>query len=96
MIHVTKLPEVAQAKAVKLRSATGMSMVNTAFAKKEDRLQEAAKNFLLCGQFREYCEIQFELGNYKKALAFAPSVSIEYWQELSERRAELLLSLIHI
>ena len=56
-----------------------MAMVNTAYARKEDRLQESAKNYLHTGQFREYCEIQFQLGNYKKALAFAPSVSIEYW-----------------
>ena len=56
-----------------------MAMANTAFARKEDRLQEAANNFLRTGQFRQYCEIQFQLGNYKKAMAFAPAVSIEYW-----------------
>jgi len=56
-----------------------MAMVNTIYAKKEDRLQEAANNFLRTGQFRQDCEIQFTLGNYKKAMAFAPSVSIEYW-----------------
>ena len=54
-------------------------MINTAYAKKEDRLQEAANNFLRTGQFREFCEVQFQLGNYSKAMAFAPSVSIEYW-----------------
>ena len=59
VIHVAQLAEVAAAKAVKLQSATGMSMVNTAYAKKEDRLQEAANNFLRTGQFREFCEIQF-------------------------------------
>ena len=32
----------------------------------------------------------FKLGNYKKALAFAPAVSIEYWQELSEKHAKIL------
>jgi hypothetical protein len=38
VIHVAQLAEVAAAKAVKLQSATGMAMVNTAYAKKEDRL----------------------------------------------------------
>jgi len=33
----------------------------------------------------DFCEVQCELGNWKKAMAFAPAVSIEYWQELSER-----------
>ena len=67
-----------------------MQMINTQYAKKEDRLQEAAKNHLRVGNFREFCEIQFELGNYKKAMAFAPSVSIEYWQELAERHTAVL------
>ena len=65
-------------------------MANTAYAKKEDRLHEAANNFLRTGQFRQYCEIQFSLGNYKKAMAFAPSVSIEYWQDLAERHTQVL------
>jgi len=41
--------------------------------------------------FKDYCEVQFELGNHAKAMAFAPAVSIDYWQELAERRAELSL-----
>ena len=32
----------------------------------------------------------FELGQYQKAMAFAPAVSIEYWQELAERHAQIL------
>ena len=39
---------------------------------------------------KEFCEIQMQLKNYKKALAFAPGVSIEYWQELAERHAHIL------
>ena len=31
-----------------------------------------------------------QLKNYKKALAFAPGVSIEYWQELAVRHAQIL------
>jgi len=87
VIHVAELAEVAAKKAVMLQNATGMAMANTAYAKKEDRLHEAAKNFLMTGQFRQYCEIQFQLGNYKKAMAFAPSVSVEYWQDLASRYA---------
>ena len=65
-------------------------MMNTQFAKKEDRLAEAARNYIRTGQFREYCNIQFKLGNYSKALAFAPAVSIEFWQELSEEHVRIL------
>lgn len=38
VIHVAKLAEVSVDKAVKLSNAMGMSMANTAYAKKEDRL----------------------------------------------------------
>lgn len=37
-------------------------MYNTQWAKKEDRLLEAAKNFLRIGNFKEYCETLMELG----------------------------------
>ena len=46
VIHLAQLPQMADRKAVKLQNATGMAMANTAFARKEDRLQEAANNFL--------------------------------------------------
>ena len=65
-------------------------MLNTQFSKKEDRLNEAAKLFLRCGMIKEYCETMFMIGNYERALCFAPSISIEYWQELAERHAEIL------
>ena len=65
-------------------------MINTQFAKKEDRLQESARKYLQTGQFKEYCEIMFKLGNYKKALAFAPSVSIEYWEDLYKKYTKIL------
>ncbi len=77
-------------KANKLKKASGMQMYNTQFAKKEDRLREVAKIQLRSGQFREYCETLFEMGEFEKAMAFAPAVSIEYWQELSERRTAAL------
>lgn len=56
-----------------------MQLYNTQFAKKEDRLEEAARLYLRSGNFKEYCEILFELGQYDKALSFAPAVGIEYW-----------------
>ena len=59
VIHVAKLPEVSEKLALKLQNAQGMQMINTAYARKEDRLKEAANNFLRTGQFRQFCEIQF-------------------------------------
>lgn len=56
-----------------------MQLINTPFSKREERLEEAAKLYLSCGDVKQYCEIHFELGNFAKAMAFAPAVSIEYW-----------------
>ncbi|CDW86163.1 wd repeat-containing protein 17 [Stylonychia lemnae] len=90
VLHCAQLAQAMKEKADKLRKATGMSMYNTQYSKKEDRLQEAAKIYLRTGQFREYCETLFDLEEYDKALNFAPAVSIEYWQELAERKTEIL------
>ena len=49
VIHLAQHPQMADKKAVKLQNAAGMAMANTAYAKKEDRLQEAANNFLRTG-----------------------------------------------
>jgi hypothetical protein len=54
-------------------------MQHMSHLKKEDRLKEAAQTYLKLGKTREFCEIQMQLKNYKKAMAFAPGVSIEYW-----------------
>ena len=55
-------------------------MLGTALSKKEDRLAEAASLMLKSGNFQEYCEIQKELGNFEDAIAVAPKVSLQYWQ----------------
>ena len=53
-------------------------------------MQEAAKLYLRAGNFREFCETMIEMGDYKKAMSFAPAVGIEYWQEVAERHAKYL------
>ena len=87
VIHVDQIIPAYVERAASLKNAVGMALLNSQFFKREDRLQEAAKYYLSCGRIKEYCEIHFELRNYAKALAFAPAVSIEYWQELAERRS---------
>jgi hypothetical protein len=89
VLHCAQLGLVMKAQANHYHQSHGMQLLNTQFSKKEDRLQEAAKLYMRSGNFKGFCEVQFELGNYKKALAFAPQVSIEYWQELANRHAEL-------
>jgi hypothetical protein len=76
-------------KAKFLRSASGMQLLNSKFSNKKECLEETARMYLSCGRIKDYCEVQFEIGNYAKAMSFAPAVSIEYWQELADRRAAL-------
>jgi hypothetical protein len=60
---------------------SGLKMLGTALSKKEDRLAEAANLMLKSGNFKEYCEIQMSLGNYEDAIAYAPKVSLAYWEQ---------------
>ena len=39
---------------------------------------------------RKYCEILAELGQWERAIATAPSVSLEFWSELCKRYADHL------
>lgn len=57
VIHMYDLPAATLKQAELLRSATGMQMLNTQFAKKEDRLKEAARLFMTLGRIRDFCEI---------------------------------------
>jgi hypothetical protein len=90
VLHAFQIALAMKDQAKFLNKAHGMQMLNSQFSKKEDRLHEAARLFLRSGNFRDYCEVQFELGEYNKAMAFAPAVGIEYWQELAERHTSIL------
>ena len=88
--HISDVSAAYSSKAQALMQANPMSMLGTALAKKEDRMQEAARLNLISGNFQQYCEIQMQLGNYEDALAVAPKVSMKYWQRSLERYREHL------
>ena len=69
---------------------SGMKMLGTSLSKKEDRLLEAASLMLKSGNFQEYCEIQIQLGNYEDAIAYAPKVSMQYWQQCVQKYTQKL------
>ncbi|XP_077574603.1 WD repeat-containing protein 17 isoform X1 [Stigmatopora nigra] len=58
---------------------------------KEERLKEAGDIHLRLGQIQRYCELMVELGQWEKALAVAPGVSMKYWKKLMQRRADQLI-----
>ena len=58
---------------------------------KEERLREAADINVRIGNLQRYCELLMELGEWEKALAVAPGVSMAYWKSLAQRRAHSLI-----
>nr|KAI8756432.1 WD repeat-containing protein 17-like [Biomphalaria glabrata] len=59
---------------------------------KEERLNEAANIQIKLGNVQRYCEIMVELGKWERALAVAPSVSMEYWHKLNQRYCKALIA----
>ena len=76
-----------KALAEELQTASSFAYLGTGLARKEDRLREAAKIHLKTGNIQQYCEIMIQLGNWERAIAFAPAHSPDYWQELTDRYA---------
>eukprot|EP00057_Strongylocentrotus_purpuratus_P025354 XP_011679828.1 PREDICTED: WD repeat-containing protein 17 [Strongylocentrotus purpuratus] len=57
---------------------------------REEKVREAARLHMKLGEVQRYCELMVELGEWEKALAVAPGISMEYWKQLAERYAENL------
>eukprot|EP00058_Branchiostoma_floridae_P026109 XP_002611599.1 hypothetical protein BRAFLDRAFT_56820 [Branchiostoma floridae] len=55
---------------------------------REDRLRQAALIHVKLGNLQRYCELMVEVGEWEKALAVAPGVSMEYWKSLARRWAK--------
>jgi hypothetical protein len=58
--------------------------------KKEEQIRLAAKMYAQSGDLRKFCDILFELGDHERALAIAPGVSIEYWQDMTQNYGQIL------
>ncbi|XP_064607979.1 WD repeat-containing protein 17-like isoform X2 [Liolophura sinensis] len=58
---------------------------------KEDSLKSAAQLHIKLGNIQRYCELMVGLGQWEKALAVSPGVSMEYWTSLSKRYADFLI-----
>ena len=60
--------------------------------KVEGQLRQAAMLCARSGQMAKYCEIMVELGDWTAAIALAPAVSHEFWQELVAQYSQRLIS----
>ena len=55
------------------------SFAHSKYGKQSERVEAAAEMFLKIGDFHNYCEALIGLGNWERAIAFAPGVSKTYW-----------------
>eukprot|EP00727_Mastigamoeba_balamuthi_P011385 m51a1_g687 hypothetical protein (951) ;mRNA; f:322611-326513 len=92
VIHTKDIMRKNEARCIELEAVRSQAFIpGIGAARKEDRLAEAAVIRLRLGQFKEYCEIQIELDNWYEAIAIAPAVSMQYWQELCARFSAVLV-----
>ena len=57
---------------------------------REEQLREAAETYLRSGNLQRHCDVLAELGEWDRALALAPGVSMSYWKELCGKRVSNL------
>eukprot|EP00828_Plagiopyla_frontata_P004807 TRINITY_DN11823_c0_g1_i4.p2 TRINITY_DN11823_c0_g1~~TRINITY_DN11823_c0_g1_i4.p2 ORF type:complete len:530 (+),score=73.99 TRINITY_DN11823_c0_g1_i4:818-2407(+) len=76
-------------KANKLEESTGQLSYDY-LNKKSDKLEQAASIYLRVGAYESYCKCMIKLNNWEKALAFAPCVSMDFWEELVQWHAKEL------
>ena len=60
--------------------------------KKEEVLNQAAHLHLQLGNVERYCELKKELGEWERAIAMAPAVSLEFWAGMAKEYAQMLLA----
>ncbi|KAF4721912.1 WD repeat-containing protein 17 [Perkinsus olseni] len=78
----TTTPSVVGIGAPRLQDARGHLGV---IAENRPSLSRAAKLFLVNGDIRNYCETLARGRRWEAAIAVAPAVSLQYWQELCDR-----------
>lgn len=91
VVHARSRSHVLESKARELESIRHKKFGGgIGSVPKEEQLAEAASIYLNLGMIKQYCELLFEIGQYERAIAIAPRESMEYWNELSARYAQML------
>eukprot|EP00741_Cyanophora_paradoxa_P001368 tig00000480_g1324.t1 len=92
VVHAEHLSKALQSRMYELEACRNQRFAGVGAARKEDQLAQAAFLALKLGQTQRYCDLMAELGQWERALAVAPTVSVEYWRGLCERYAAHLLA----
>ncbi|XP_028402254.1 WD repeat-containing protein 17-like [Dendronephthya gigantea] len=90
IIHIKHLLQIKYSEAQELETVKMSGFSGS--RKKNDKLKAAANIHVKIGHMQRYCELMVEMGEWDKALSFAPGVSLDYWKSLMERRANQLVN----
>ncbi|KAF0310731.1 WD repeat-containing protein 17 [Amphibalanus amphitrite] len=91
VVHQRHLVAALTSRAARLERAPPAERLSTGGGAAAAR-RAAADLYLRCGELRRHCDTLLELGEWERALALAPGVSLDYWRRLAERRAAQLLA----
>jgi WD40 repeat protein len=89
--HLNDIVKVTRQRIIKLTSSVprdGQTLSRAPAARKS--IIDAADLSLKSGDVKRYCELLFIAGEHDKALAAAPAVSFNFWQELISMRSDML------
>ena len=89
VLHISDISSAVDSHAKELTKSKSLK-IKGQFGKKEDRKRKGAELYLKLGNYKEFCEIMIELGEFDRALAFAPAVSMGYWKECMQKYGEWL------
>lgn len=91
VLHISDISSAVDSHAKELTKSKSLK-IKGQFGKKEDRKRKGAELYLKLGNYKEFWEVMMELGEFDRALAFAPAVSMEYWKIWMQRYGEWLES----
>ena len=87
--HLTKYKS-AEAHQAERAQAGRSSFSSGQSRSRELPLMRVAKLYLELGNMQRHCDLLVQLGQWERALALAPSVSLAYWSKLAIRYADML------
>lgn len=91
VMHINDILRVTKKGVQKSLSATSHeTRLITRAIKAKERMINAAQTELYMGNPKHYCELLFTAGEFDRAVAAAPAVSVNFWIEMIKNRAKLL------
>lgn len=93
IFHENEVVNKAKAMARKLESSKMVARRGDISGKVEEQLRQSYLTYATVGDISKCCSILIDLNEWTLAISLAPSVSIEYWKELTIKYSQHLMNL---